>query len=157
MVPQAPTLLIGLLLAGTGMAASEIRLCEGSSGEAVFTDRGNCPVIELVDTLTIVEVPVYVGRREGHADRAGRRRTRGGGKDRTARRDIPRECRWEWGRARDIEGLLGRARSPSESRWLPNYCRWQCEIRQAGCDPLPGDFEHLSLCTDQGSDCRALR
>lgn len=151
------------MMAGVQAAGPDkpIRRCLGEGGAVVFTDRGDCPPLALERRLSVLPPPppspAPSSRAKPRDRSSGRTRRGGSGPRRTHGRDIPRECRWEWGRAQKVERLLRLGPRKGESRWTSNYCRWLCELHDAGCPVTDADFKQRRRCAPLSSRCAEWR
>lgn len=141
--------------------------CPAPDGTRFYTNAPSCEEADLDNRLS--EAQRYRSVARPGAEPALRRAATAGGRAgrssnspslpgyRQTPGSVPRACKWEWGRALEIERMLAAADEPGESRWVPNYCQRLCEAFEEGCRPTGDDFHFIGVCAPLPGSCRRWR
>jgi hypothetical protein len=146
--------------------------CTRPGGSVFYTNQEHCELADLRNQLSVIPAPQYaapptapkavttVSRQAAStrtpsstscADRIGLPGTR------TTPSDVPRSCKWAWGKALEIERSLAVAKDPAKSTWREPYCERLCEVYDKGCRPEDADFCFEEICGWLPGDCRNFR
>lgn len=141
---------------------NEIKRCTAPDGSTFYTNAISCDQADLSNQLSIVDAPTRrpASQATRQASEPSTARQTSAQRSRPANRcgpgrptqeavsnKVPRACRWEWGRAQELDKLIRIADEPSESIWFEEYCERLREVRENGCrvDPSAFCFEELCL------------
>lgn len=141
--------------------SNEIKKCTAPDGSTFYTNAVNCEAADLSQRVSVIDTPRYSSpARPAQNSSAAPKTAQPSPIQRPANRcatlnlrsnvpsskDVPRSCRWEWGRALELERLMSGADSPASSTWAGEYCVRLGEIRQRGCSLAGAEFCYAQVC-----------
>lgn len=140
---------------------NEIKKCTATDGSTFYTNAINCGAADLSKRVSVIDAPDY--SKPANAPRATASQPKTAQQTANRRpvnrcdtlnlrsnvspsKDVPRSCKWEWGRALELERLMSGADKPSSSMWVGEYCKRLTEIRQNGCNVVASEFCYEQVC-----------
>lgn len=127
---------------------NNIQACQAPDGSTVYTNASDCDLVDHSQRVSVIPTPKQPATRSAQSPA---RRAPTPTKSAPSRqnvqkcgrtslhlavpnpRDVPQSCKWSWGRAQELERMIGAAKEPKESIWMEEYCERIREVISSEC------------------------